>query len=227
MKYNLNNINDIHALLIMGGVFVVIIGVAEILKRKLKVKSEYSRKFIHIAIGMVCVLAPFRIMNHWYVLTLTGIFILFLFNDRKVKYISSLQVNRKSHGDILLPITIYLNYLLFRYYGFHPVFYLPLLILSISDPAAYFGGELFNKSKKSLPGSISFFITALIATWILFSICNLQPASHKILLTLSCAVLGTLVESISLKGWDNITLPITLGVILIIYFEYIAQYGIN
>ena len=207
---------------ILGLAYTAVLVVAQVLYKAFKLKAEHTRKFIHFSVGMIVVLAPVQFEDHWYVLASTAIFLALLLYLRREKLLGSLyQIDRSSVGDLLLPVAIYLNYLLVDFYDYELLFYLPLLILSVSDPAASLGGELFHKKKKSLQGAAFFMLTALLSSWIYLNIFSASPYAHQMILLLCCAILGAIVELISKGGWDNLTVPLTIGSILIVYYEWI------
>ncbi len=215
------NISQLCALLIIDGVILFVFAIGEILHRRFKMNAEYARKIIHFGTGMACVTIPLIITNHWLILGSSALFLVFIIYSRSRKIIGALHnINRESYGDIFLPITIYFNYLLYRHYDFEALYLLPLLIVSISDTAAFFGGIVFKKSKKSIYGTILFFVTTMLASLVLFLLIGLQPLSNMLILAFICALAGALVELISLKGWDNITVPFVIGGILVLYTEY-------
>ena len=222
----LQTLNQFQSILILSTLFIVVLVLGEVLHKKLKLKAEYSRKFIHIGVGLICVFSPFRFTNHLYVLVSAILFFAVLVWSRRKKTIGSLHgIQRKSYGELFFPVTIYLWYILFKFYDFQLIFLLPLLLVSISDPAAFFGGAIFNKNKKSMHGTLFFFVSAVIASLTLFFIIDFAPLSHLFGLTFVCAFAGALVESKSLNGWDNLTVPVAIGGILIIYTEIFSQNG--
>jgi dolichol kinase len=74
----------------------------------------------------------------------------------------------------------------------------------------------FFGSQKSIGGSLAFFITTLLLSYYFF-----QASLHIeniFLYSLLHAMILTLVEALSVKGWDNLTIPVTS--VIMIYIMY-------
>ncbi len=187
---------------------------------RLGVGAEHTRKFAHVAIGLGCVLVPFRFASHWYFLPSTIVFIGYMLYARRRGQLSALlDIGRESWGDILLAVSIYLNAVLAFFYDFERLFYLPMLILALADPAAFYGGYFFGKKKKSWVGSASFAVVAFGASWAYLSVFAAALYPHQIWLLAACALIGALVERFSNGGWDNLTVPLVVGGLLVGYYE--------
>ena len=221
---NYEAFSEIEAILMMGLGFVAVLVIGQLLHRKLGVWAGHTRKFMHVGVGLVCVLFRYPFQNHWIVLTATLLFIGLLWATRRNKVLTGLhREDIQSTGDWLLPVAIFLNFLLLRHYEYEFIFYLPILILAISDPAAFYGGYIFKKEGKSIPGLVFFLITAYIITSMVLQNNLAQPALVKILLAFIIAVFGATAEFFSRKGWDNVTVPVAVGLILVLFSEY----GVN
>jgi dolichol kinase len=224
----LENISQIAAIAIVSFALMAVLVVAQVLHKYLHIGAEHTRKFMHLAVGLICVFAPIKPLNPWHILASTVIFIGLLIYTKKKALLPSLhKIGRDSHGDILLSVVVFLNYLLVRHYDFETLFYLPLLVLSISDPAAFYGGFLFHKTKKSLHGSLFFVLSALLTCWLYLAVYSSAPYPHQFWLIVACAVTGAVVEYKSGGGWDNLTVPMAIGVVLVAYFEIKTNYGID
>jgi phytol kinase len=93
-------------------------------------------------------------------------------------------------------------------------FYLPVFLLTISDTLAEWGGNkwgdqtisFFNK-QKTLAGSMCFAVSALVICSLLLycfmSLSSTQLLGYSFLLMFTT----TIAELITLKGFDNITVP--------------------
>ena len=85
-----------------------------------------------------------------------------------------------------------------------------ILIMSYSDTAAAIIGKKYGKTKifnKTLEGSLAFFLSSLIIVLAIYPEINLA-------LGLIAISLATLVESLPIKIDDNLTVPLTLAIIL-------------
>jgi len=198
--------------------FILLFGIAELLYHKAKVKAEYTRKFIHISGGLITLLLPQLLNNHWYVLVLCILFFGILFFSIQYRMLPSINnVNRATRGSLLFPVAVYLCYLTYDQSG-HDLkfFYIPILILSISDSIAALVGKAWpigkyhlGKHNKTLMGSMMFLLSAFIISILLLNIS--ETGVYRQPQTLYTAALiaatTTSVEAVCSKGYDNITIP--------------------
>ncbi len=194
---------------------LILMGISELLHRKLKVKPEHSRKFLHVSGGLMCLLLPSFFNSHWWVLGLGAIAFLILFITYKRKLLPSVH-NTKRHtiGGVLFPIPVYLCFLFAELQQNFLLFYIPVSLLAISDTAAEMGGNMwghktkqFFNGQKTLAGSISFFITAFPVCFIWLNLVTLFPATEAIKMSLYISLSTAIAETITLYGWDNLTIP--------------------
>lgn len=224
----MQQINEIAAIGILAAAFVLVLALAQFMHSRFGVRAEHTRKFAHVAIGLACVLVPFHFTNHWYLLIGNIGFIGYLLYARRQGQLPSLfNIGRESWGDVLLSVSIYGNALLVIQYDFEALFYLPLLILAVADPAAYYAGQFFNKKNKSWIGSTSFIVVAWVASWLYLTAFAITPYPSQAGLLVACAVLGAMAEHISVGGWDNLTVPLTVAGVLVVYHEIIYEYAAN
>jgi len=206
---------------IMSFLFLLVFGIAELAYIKLNLKVEITRKGVHIASGMLCLSFPDFIQNKWLVLALTVNFFILLTVSIKFDFLKSInKVDRKTYGSFLFPLTIFILYYTYQEVGSLVFYYLPLLIFAVSDPLGALVGKsypiikytLFNQ-QKSLGGALAFFCSALIICFTYFYWFCILDFKTSIML-ISVAVLATLAEGLSFKGTDNITVPLTVVLVL-------------
>lgn len=204
--------------------FLTLFVSAEILHHFLKVKAEITRKYVHIMTGVITLLFPVLLGSHWLVLLLCGSFAVILYYSRVYNFLLSINgIHRESHGSLMYPLVVYINYLVYDYYDNYLFFYLPILILAISDPMAALVGKRWKifcyklgKDLKTGVGSCAFCISAMIISVILLFTMTQLTVGPVILLSLVIAIATTFLEGASQKGMDNLTIPIGATVILVI-----------
>lgn len=215
--------------------FIYLIGITlllafnEINYRKLNVKGEISRKFAHFVATLASIPIPYIFSSHWYVLILAVIFFLVLWITQYSSVLQSIHgVERKSMGSYLLPLSIYGTFLVSELAGSKLLYILPMLILGISDPMAAIVGislEKYNHriiifgidTQKSMFGSGAFFISSLIISSVAIYFNREVFDATSVLMSLSIAAATTLGEMFSWKGSDNLTVPLTAILVLMIY----------
>ena len=147
-----------------------VIGLAEWAFRQWKVPVEYTRNMVQSGLGLLSLFFPLLFKNPWWVLLICALFQLILTRGLQMRKLKSvLTLRRKTFGTVLFPMVIYLLFLAWFYSGFklenksesYAYFYLPVMVLSLSDPlATYFGNHYpvhrFAFNRKTLGGLVAF-----------------------------------------------------------------------
>jgi len=215
--------------------FVYLIGIGllltfnELAYRRLNPEGEITRKFAHFSSVLATVPFPYIFPSHWYILVLALLFAVVLFVTRKGNQLKSIHgVTRKSVGSYLLPLSIYITFLISDFSGNKFLYILPMLILAISDPMAAILGiniKAYNgriklmgrKLNKTWLGSgaflVSSFVTSLIALYFHRGAYDLKT----FWLALTIGVVCTLAELISWRGFDNLSIPLSAVAVLALF----------
>ncbi len=208
--------------LLLSIVFLGLFGVAEVLYHKFNIKSEYCRKFVHIASGLVTLTFPVLFSSHWLVLALCSSFVLVLLISQHFNWLPSINaIDRVSHGSILYPGVVLGCYLASMKFDALLFFYLPILILAICDPIACLLGKKWPKGKytilketKTLVGTGAFFVVAACISILLFSHFTKLPFQSILFNSLIIAGGTSIAEGVSQKGYDNLFIPLVTVCIL-------------
>lgn len=210
--------------LYLSSAFLALFAVAEMLHIVVKLKAEITRKIVHIGTGILTMLFPILVKDQWLVLFLCASFAVILTLSMRFNFLKGINgIDRKSHGSISYPASVYIAYLFYDFNGHHLIyFYLPIITLAIADPMAAFVGKktefipltIFG-DKKTIGGFLGFFFTSISVTSILihFFPC---PILNGVTFVIICALFSAFAELITPKGLDNITIPLSIiGSILI------------
>jgi len=197
--------------------------------RRLGVKGEITRKFAHFTSTLATVPFPYIFTSHWYVLVLALIFFAVLFITQNGNQLKSIHdIERKSIGSYLLPLSIYSTFLISCLLQNKFVYILPMLILGICDPMAAILGiniknyngriKLFgHKFQKTWLGSGAFLVTSflisLIALYFHLAVFDLKTFCLALLI----AVTSMLGELFSWRGSDNLTIPLSVVLMLVLF----------
>jgi len=211
-------------------IYLAMFGTGEILYHFFHVKAEMTRKFSHLSAGIIAFLFPLLITNHLFVLMLAVGFIGLLYLTKQTNLLKSVHsVKRKTFGSYIYPVSIYGCFLVYSHYDNLLFYYLPLLILAISDTLAAIGGKAWafgrffkHRDSKTLFGSTLFFVSALIISIVILSLLTQVPFRIIIILAIIISLLSSFIEAISSKGLDNITIPLTVMSILIFYQDMLT-----
>ncbi|WP_346084205.1 phosphatidate cytidylyltransferase [Sphingobacterium ginsenosidimutans] len=174
---------------------------------------------MHIGTGIISLLFPILLAIHWSVLLLCGLFAVILVLSLKFNLLQSIHaIDRKSAGSLAYPAAVYLCFVTQAYLDDRYIFYyLPLATLAICDPMAALSGKkwplwpyMILGAKKTLTGSIVFFISAIIVAFLVWKYAHGSNLGFQELsIITSIALMATLAEALSKDGYDNLTIPIS------------------
>lgn len=220
--------------IILAFSFLALFGIAELLYHFLKVKVELTRKLVHVGTGLLTLLFPVMLNDHWAVLFLCASFAVILVLSLRFGLLKSINaIDRESVGSIAYPVAVYGCYLAFDYFHQQYIFfYLPILILAISDPVAALFGKTWpigkykiGKDNKTLMGSGMFFVSAfLICTLSCLFLVEYGNISEVLIAASILSLFTTAAEAVSPKGLDNITIP-AAALAGLLLAEKILSYG--
>jgi len=207
-----------------GVVFLMLFGIAEYLFHKQNVKTERTRKLVHFGAGALSLTFPFLFEEAWPVLLLCGSFFGILLLSKKFGFLNSINgVARKTYGAILFPLVVSGCFLVQSITGDMMTYFLPILILSISDPVAALVGKRFPWGKftiaghgKTIAGSLGFMLTASLITVFLMSNFLTALAFVSIQDCFLIAGMAMIAEAVSKNGYDNFTIPASVTITLML-----------
>ena len=220
--------NQIALTIIFLTAFSLLLIFNELIYRRLNLKGEITRKFAHFTATLSTITFPYLFDSHWYVLALAVIFFLLLFVSRNNTFLRSIHdIKRISIGSYLLPVAIYLTFLISQMLDNMFLFILPILVLAICDPVASILGinlQQYNQRiriltwqlEKTWLGSLSFFISCFLVSIIALYFNQLQFDLKIFWLSLVIALTGTLAELFSYKGSDNLFIPMSVLLVLVL-----------
>lgn len=206
--------------LILAGCYLALFTIGELLYHVGKVKVEITRKFVHVGTGLLALLFPLLLDSYWWVLFLCISFAVILICSLRFDLLKSINaIDRKSVGSLAYPVAVYGCYLSYSFQGQQYIYYyLPVMILAISDPLAALCGKQWPwgayriaGASKTLMGSLVFFVSAFLVT--LLSWCYFygsDMAMGKLLAFALIALLATLAEAVSRDGYDNVSIPLAV-----------------
>ncbi len=221
---NQNLLNTI----ILALVFLVLFATSEWLYHKKKVHAELTRKYVHLSTGLLTMLFPPLLKNHWLVLLLCSSFLVILIASQIFNLLPSINgVKRKTRGSFLFPVVVYVCYITYQYYGQHSFYYLPILVLAFADPAAALAGKKYRWKPyvilghtKTVAGSLAFIAVAFLISFILLILQQKTGISIAVVTAVAVAMVSVFAEAFSHNGWDNFTIPMSALLVLISLKEF-------
>ena len=123
----------------------------------------------------------------------------------------------KFTGLTMFTVVITVSYLVFPY----PIFLLSLFTLSICDPLASIAGQMFGGAtiylEKTWAGTFCFLVTSFIIAVVFFSKGLLAASIGWPLIAFIIAAVGTVCELASSHLDDNITIPLGVGLVAMVF----------
>ena len=190
--------------------------------------KEVSRKFIHIMLGNWWIIAMIFFNNVWFASFVPATFVIINYISYKKDII---KVMERDEQDGFGTVYYALSLLILAVVSFgifkNPILGLaPTLVMAYGDGlAAIVGKKIKSKryklgnTKKSFAGSLTMFFIALILIggYLLFIKKEMfWISSHWPLVSLMIAFCITAIEAVSGKGMDNISVPISTLLLLIL-----------
>jgi phytol kinase len=208
-------------LLVLGTAYLILFALCEYLWHKQDWDTEHTRKVAHAGSGIMALSFPYWFSDVLFVAVLCSTFLLILALTKRSKWLRSIHaVKRETYGSTMFPLVVCICFWLYSREGKIVLFYLPILIMALADPAACLVGRRYPILKmyksKSLGGSLAFFTVAFVLSMGAFV--WLRPTDWHIFLPrcLAIAAACTTAEAVTQKGFDNLSIPLSaLGVLLI------------
>jgi phytol kinase len=207
--------------LIYSALYLLLFSFTDLLYHRFKVDANHTRKIVHICTGLIALTFPVYLEHLWQVAWLCLSFLLLMAVSERFKWFKSITaVERKSYGSWLFALVVLACFYIQINEGRTEFFYLPILVLTMSDPmAAIVGKRLEYKPlnvfghKKTLGGSLAFLCSALLILAVVnYFFYNLNTSA-----ILALAGAATVSELLSTKGLDNLTVPGSIVVLLTLF----------
>ena len=190
--------------------------------------KEASRKFIHIMLGNWWIIAMIFFNNVWFASFVPATFVIINYLSYKKDII---KVMERDEQDGLGTVYYALSLLILSVISFgifkNPVLGLvPTLVMAYGDGLAAIIGKKFKSkryklgyTKKSFAGSLTMFLISLILIGGYLWFANTEifwTSTHWSLISIMIAFVITAIEAVSGKGIDNISVPISTLLLLIL-----------
>lgn len=209
--------NNIIGLIVASIYILVIFLTSKLFEKKGK---EVTRKYIHIMLSNIWFISMAFFDNYIIATILPMLFVIINSLSYKFNLIKIMEREDKKEGIGTVYYAISLTVLsLVTFYINKPILALPgILIMGYGDGlAAVIGQKVKSKSfnilgsTKSIAGSATMLIVSLIISILIFSFIGIE---YLILKAFLIAIIATILEAISVKGLDNITVPLIITVIV-------------
>jgi phytol kinase len=199
------------------------IGLAEALRRWRHYGSEFTRKVIHIGVGMMSWGLHLLFDTPWFFIVACVAFMLLNLLDWRYGFFASMASSDRSNlGTVYFPMMAGIVALLF--WERPPLMVAALMPLTWGDGLAPVIGQAYGRrfytvrtSTRTLEGSAAFFVAGFIFTWLALWVIGGPPQitpMGALLPTLIITIMTTIVEAVSIWGTDNVTVTAMAMMIL-------------
>lgn len=199
------------------------IGLAEGLRRWRGYGSGFTRKVIHIGVGMMSWFIPFLFTSPWPFVLACGVFMIINLIDWRYGLIGSMQSKHRSNlGTVYFPLAAAVVALIF--WEQPPLMVAALMPLTWGDGMAPVIGAAYGRrvyrvhtSTRTVEGSIGFFVAGFIFTWLALWVIPGTPditPTAALLPALVIMAVTTLIEAVSIWGLDNLAVTAAAVIIL-------------
>jgi len=211
--------NDIIGLALVYTYVVLLLIITE------KVLNKYpaaSRKILHIMTGNIAFILPLFQTREVMAFLAAGPFILFTFFMSPHSPIKSIRgkTSAAGHSMGLVYYAITWTILAYVFFDHMEIIAIGIFAMSFGDGFASLLGTSFGKRKynvvgdeKSYLGSFFMFVFTLIMMAVALIYFNVDFTITKLLVLPFIALIATLVEAITPKGLDNISVPFTASIL--------------
>lgn len=210
---------------LFAALFFGMLVLAARLKKRFGWSGETSRKWIHATLGLATLGFPWLFSSPPAVWALAAASIGILIwarwravaaGDRGALH----DVDRRSLGDLCYPLAIALTFQLAA--GNLWLYLIPVLVLALADAAGAVVGVRYGTiafrsadGRKSLEGSLSIGFIAFLSVHVPLLLSGTTGRLESVLIAAIIAILIVAVESIAIRGLDNIYIPLVVWLLLV------------
>lgn len=210
-------------MLLFAMLFLCFLLLMEVAHLSYKIDSEDTRIIIVLSAGLQCLLYPLIFDNYVILFTFFMFFIIFTTLAEYVGVLKSIHnIERNTWGHIIYPIVPLIALYFSKFTGNLYDYYLIVIPASISDPLATIVGRRWPYKeykiqgvKKSFMGSLTLFLVTIISTFIIYALFrNVIDITNVVIYIIFYSIFMTVVEFVSLRGMDVLSLPLVSMVLL-------------
>ncbi len=190
-------------------------------------KGPIIRKLIHLFTGLIILILSYVVEKNvlLYLIIAGTIFSFLTFNYKNFHLLH--KTTDASLGTLYYPVGILLSYLIL--YNL-PLYYFQsaLMVLSISDTLAYFAGQVQKGNiwirtfhdRKSMYGITAYFLS----TGLILRLFLPDLLSSNIMYLFFVVLWAVILETASIRGSDNFSIPAGLALFFFLTFHYAVDY---
>ncbi len=217
---------DLKGIIISYVYLLSVLFMSDYIRRRTKWPAEFTRKCVHIGVGLWGLIA-FFIFEFWWAVLIPPVSFVFV-NALSHKYVifKAMETDDKSNlGTVYYPFSLSLLIVLFWRIGDAASPLAGLMAMAMGDGfAAIIGkktGRHFYKAGgaiRSLEGSAAMFLFSAFGIAVTLLLITQLNGAQIVFRAMVLASLAALLEAVSPKGLDNLIVPITVGIFYHVIF---------
>ena len=199
----------------------IILGLGEGLRRGLNLSVEFTRKFVHIGVGIIS-FALVALFQTWYWAIIPPLaFVILNYISYRRQIFSGMETGEKGQlGTVYFPISFVI--LIPLLWSQPAILVASLMPMTWGDAFAAIIGQRYGAHKfsivgqtRSVEGSLAMFIFSFVAVALTFLVFSASLGT-SLVVALVVAIIATLVEAFSPFGLDNLSVPLTSAIVLVL-----------
>ena len=212
-----------------------VLGVAELIRTNLELKRDFTRKFVHVAVGTFIIPTCLIFDSLYFALVPPVAFIIVNIFSFKFKILKMMEEEDGNNlGTMLFPISFCIVMILFWNTGPNRVAAVAgILVMAWGDAAASIIGRNFGthfyhvfRERKSFEGSVAMFVMSYLVLVIMLFLWG-HPRLNIIEMTITAVVVslfGTFLEAISVRGFDNLIVPVLSSGVAFLLIKFFTPF---
>jgi dolichol kinase len=221
-------ISDPLALIIAFLYVSVVLAVSEMLRRGLRLSVDLTRKFVHIAVGMIAFPLVLLFQAWQFAIIPPLAFIVVNYISYRRQIFAGMETGERGQlGTIYFPISF--SILIPLLWSQPALLVASLMPMTWGDAFAALIGQRFGKRKftvlgqtRSIEGSLTMFVFSLLAVFLTL-LFFAQPLATSFIFALIVALIASIVEACSPLGIDNLTVPLSSAIALVVLSVIIGR----
>jgi phytol kinase len=211
---------ELSSVLRVSALCASILVLAETMHKGFAVEPEWTRKLVHVLMGLTAAAFPWLLGDPRSVLVICGVFGVILGLSLVSSGLTSVHgVGRRTGGVLWFSLGVAVVYVVAE--DRPDLYAISVLVLTLADPAAAMVGRRYGahrfrvgRDAKTIEGSLAFLMVAFGCLFIALRLTASLGATESIVRALWIGALLAGIEAVSPAGSDNLTVP--LGALLLL-----------
>ena len=213
--------SDLLALLIAFLYVSIVLAVSEISRRSLRLSVDLTRKFVHIAVGMIAFPLVILFQAWQFAIIPPLVFIVVNYVSYRRQIFAGMETGERGQlGTVYFPISF--SILIPLLWPQPALLVASLMPLTWGDAFAALIGQRFGARRftilgqtRSIEGTSAMFVFSLLAVFLTL-LFFAQPIATSFVFALIVALIASIVEAFSPFGIDNLTVPLSSAIVLVV-----------